>query len=146
MSSYDADSSSASARTSPAICCGWLCSSGGSVWTATGQPRRVTTSATGWAMAPQAMTAVLAEGELLDEAVVELGAVGELDIGHLLQQRLRARPLPDRQQGHLRALAGDVAGRDDAQHGQLGHQPDPDGRRGREVAAERAGQQHLLHV
>ena len=43
-----------------------------------------------------------------------------------------------RQQGHLRALAGDVAGGDDAQHRQLRHQADPDRRGGGEVAAERA--------
>ena len=57
--------------------------------------------------------------ELVDEAVVEVGAVGELDIRHLLQQRLGAGALAQREQRHLRALAGDVAGGDDAQHRQL---------------------------
>ena len=46
-------------------------------------------------MAPQATTATRGdsdrEGELVDEAVVEVGAVGELDVVHLLQQG-RARP------------------------------------------------------
>src|SRR5688500_7470827 len=124
MEAYVGASVSANRRTSPAICCGWLCSSGGSGCTSTGQPCRATIPAAGWAMAPQAMSAVRwstpasdrGEPELLDELVVEVGAVGELDIGHLLQQRLRAGPLADRQQGHLRPFAGDVAGGDDAQH------------------------------
>ena len=65
---------------------------------------------------------------------------------HLLQQRQRAGALADAQQAHLRALAGDVAGRDDPQHRDLRHQTDAHRGRGGEVAAERAGQQHLLHV
>ena len=109
-------------------------------------------AAAGWASAPQAIRAVRARtgqpanAELVDEPVVEVGAVGELDIGHLLQQRRGAGALAQREQGHLRALAGDVAGGDDAQHRQLRHQPDPDGGGGGEVAAERPGQQHLLDV
>src|SRR4051812_19594465 len=129
-------------RTSSAISWGWLCSSGGSGCTSTGQPRRSTIvaagwargppatragRAAGWARAPQATSAVrgsAAEAELVDEEVVEVGAVGELDIGHLLQQGLRAGPLADREQGHLRALAGHIAGRDDPQHRELWHQAD----------------------
>src|SRR5829696_9730691 len=95
---------------------GWLCSRGGSGCTTTGQPRRAAISAAGWLRAPQATRASGrgSEPELVDEPVVEVGAVGELDIGHLLQQRLRTRTLADREQGHLRALARDVSGRDDA--------------------------------
>src|SRR5687768_1887617 len=109
---YDSASRPASVRTSSAIRPGWLCSRGGSGCTSTGQPRRSTTAAAGWAMAPQATSATRSgpERQLLDEGVVEVGAVGELDILHLLQQRQRAGPFAHGQQGHLRALAGDVAG------------------------------------
>ena len=48
--------------------------------------RAARTRATGRAVARQP-----GEGELLDEPVVEVRAVGELDIRHLLQQRGRAR-------------------------------------------------------
>src|SRR5438034_5248326 len=102
------------------IFCGRLCSTAGSGVTAAGQPRRATISRTCPASAPQATistvgelcspggTTVLAaggtpsprtplatprEGQLIDEAVVEVGAVGQLDIPHLLQQRQAASPL-----------------------------------------------------
>ena len=51
-----------------------------------------------------------------------------------------------REQDHLRALARDVAGRDDPRQRELRHEADADGAGGREVRAERAGQQHLLDV
>src|SRR4051812_34603315 len=103
---------------------GRLCSSGGSGWTSTGQPRRAATSATWRAIAPHATTATVTshpfgslrtpstgceeaegvrsrpgsagEGEAVDEPVVEVGAVGELDVVHLLQQRLGRGPLAHR--------------------------------------------------
>src|SRR5437764_906848 len=94
---------------------GRLCSSGGSGWTSTGQLRRSATSATCRAIAPHATTATRCaasshpfgaprtpstgceetegvrsagsgEGEAVDEAVVEVGAVGEFDVVHLLQE------------------------------------------------------------
>src|SRR5215218_1252897 len=133
---------------------GWLCSSGGSGWTSTGQPTRPTSSAQGWAIAPQAMSASTPcrdpwsdrEREEVDEPVVEVGAVGELDIAHLLEQRSGAGALLHAQQAHLGALAGDVARGDDAEHRQPGDQPDADRRGGGEVAPERPGQQHLLDL
>src|SRR5918999_1425664 len=139
----------ARARTSSAIRCGWLCSSGGSGCTTTGHSCRATSSAAGCESAPQAISAICrsaTERELLDESVVEVGAITELDILHLLQQCVGAGALAERQQCHLRALARYVAGRDNSQNRQLRHQPDPDGGGGGEVGAERAGQQHLLHV
>ena len=54
--------------------------------------------------------------------------------------------LLDREQRHLRALAGDVSGGDDPRQRKLRDEPDPDRARGREVRAERAGEQHLLDV
>src|SRR5580700_12002232 len=91
------------------IFCGRLCRTAGRDRTATGQPRRSTMDRTCPARAPQARTSTLClpggtlcslgtpqtpvaltprwgEVELRDEAVVEVGAVGELDIPHLLQQ------------------------------------------------------------
>src|SRR5918999_360686 len=139
----------ARARTSSAIRCGWLCSSGGSGCTTTGHSGRATSSAAGCASAPQAISAIClsaTERELLDESVVEVGAITELDILHLLEQRVGAGSLAHRQQGHLGAFARYVASGDYAEHGQLGNQPDPDSRGGGEVGAERAGQQHLLYV
>ena len=58
---------------------------------------------------------------------------------HLVEDRPRGRPLGDRERRDLRALAGHVAGRDDARQRQLGHEPDADRARRREVRAERAG-------
>src|SRR6187455_2297124 len=99
---------------------GRLCSSGGSGWTSTGQLRRSATSATCRAIAPHATTATRrrgsgGEGEAVDEAVVEIGAVGEFDVMHLLQQGLGGGAFPHGQQRHLGALARDVARADDAQ-------------------------------
>lgn len=48
--------------------------------------------------------------------------------------------------GHLRSLAGDIAGGDDPQHGQLGDQADTHGRGCGQVASERAGEEDLLNV
>src|SRR5258708_21293528 len=96
--------------------------------TSTGSARRAQISRTWLASAPHAMTATAAadgsgrELELVDEGVVEAGPVGEFDISHLRQQRERGRPFPDRQQRHLRSLAGYVAGAHHAQHRELGHQ------------------------
>src|SRR5580704_19403673 len=110
------------------IFCGRLCSTAGRDRTATGHPRRSTMERTCPARAPQARTstggAPLAGGtlrslgtpqtpvaltpreiELLDETVVEVGAVGELDIPYLLQQGQAARPLAQAEQRHLRPLA-----------------------------------------
>src|SRR4051794_40062523 len=117
MRSYAGVSRSTSARTCGAISRGLLCSNGGNGWTSRGQPVAAAIKAAGWASAPQATSATRpdraassrgssgTEGELLDEAVVEVAAVGELDIGHLLQQRRRTRALTDGQQCHLRPLA-----------------------------------------
>src|ERR1700759_2903234 len=104
----------------------------GSGRTTSGQPRRAAISLMWAARAPQAMTstAPLAfgamvptdpplEGELVDEPVVEVGAVGELDIPHLLEEGQGGGAFADGKQGHLGALAGDVPGRD--------HAADPDG-------------------
>src|SRR6266700_7482410 len=117
------------------ICCGRLCSTAGSDRTATGQPRRATIARTCPASAPQATISSRRERlcssaltprerlcssggtppltprkrQLLDEAVVEVGAVGELDIPHLLEQRQAAGPLAQAEQRHLRPLAGHVA-------------------------------------
>ena len=57
------------------------------------------------------------EAELVDEPVVEVGAVGELDIPHLLEEGQGGGAVADGEQGHLGALAGDVARGDDAADG-----------------------------
>src|ERR1700733_7082361 len=126
------------------IFCGRLCKIAGRDRTVTGHPRRATISRTCPASAPQARIstggALLAGGalcspgtpqtpvaltpreiELVDEAVVEVGTVGELDIPHLLQQGQAARPLAQAEQRHLRPLARYVAGRHHARHRHLGH-------------------------
>ena len=54
------------------------------------------------------------QGELADEPVVEVASVGEFDIPHLLQEGESGRSFPEGEQRHLGALAGHVAGRDDA--------------------------------
>src|SRR2546423_8633231 len=87
------------------IVCGRLCSTAGSGVTAAGQPRRPTISRTCPASAPQATISKGGERKLLDETVVEVGAVRELDIPHLLQQRQAAGPLPQAEQRPLRPLA-----------------------------------------
>ena len=51
-----------------------------------------------------------------------------------------------REQDHLRALARDVPGSDDARQRELGHEPDAHGAGRREIRPERSGQQHLLDV
>src|ERR1700759_3366257 len=91
----------------------------GSGRTTSGQPRRAAISLMCEARAPQAMTstALLArggEGELVDEPVVEVGAVGELDIPHLLEEGQGGGAFADGKQGHLGAFAGDVPGGDHA--------------------------------
>src|SRR5690349_23351708 len=53
--------------------------------------------------------AARSEVELVDEAVVEVAAVAELDIVHLLEEGQGGGPVTDRQEGHLRALARHVA-------------------------------------
>src|SRR5271156_5782360 len=111
------------------IFCGRLCRTAGRDRTATGQPRRATISRTCPARAPQARRstrgALLAGGgaplppreiELGDEAVVEVGAVGELDISHLLQQGQAARPLAQAEQRHLRPLPPPLAPRPHPPH------------------------------
>ena len=135
--------------TSPAICCGWLCSSGGSGCTSTGQPCCSTIRAAGWAIAPQAISAaVRPQGKARRSTNRSLKSARSESSTYSTSSSSvdRTRALAQGQQGHLRSLARDVARGDDAEHGQLRHQPDPD-RRGRgEVGAERAGQQHLLDV
>src|SRR4051812_15467706 len=118
MRAYRGRSRVTACSTAAAIRSGRLCSSGGSGCTSTGHARRAATSATWRAMAPHATTAVRTspgrtrdspggtrnspgsgrEGEAVDEAVVEVGAIGELDVVHLLQERLRRGPLAQRQE------------------------------------------------
>src|SRR5262249_61181239 len=98
---------------------GRLCSTAGSGRTVAGQPRRATISLTCPASAPQATTSIGREGQLPDEAVVEVGVIGELDIPHLLEQRQGAGPLAQAEQRHLRPLAGHVARRHPPHHGYL---------------------------
>ena len=61
--------------------------------------------------------------ELVDEQVVEVGAAGELDVLDLVEHRVRGGALGHRERGDLRALAGDVPGRDDARSGSFGTRP-----------------------
>src|ERR1039458_9276847 len=101
----------ASRSTAGAILPGWLCSSDGRQCSSTGQPRRAAMSRTWPPSAPHAITARAGEGlvtgtgcgsgavsgrerQLLDEGVVEVRAVGELHILHLLDQRQGTGPLP----------------------------------------------------
>ena len=84
----------------------------GSGRTTSGQPRRAAMSLMCAARAPQAMTSI--ERELVDEPVVEVGAVGELDIPHLLEEGQGGGAFADGEQGHLGAFAGDVPGGDHA--------------------------------
>src|SRR5215469_12384912 len=79
----------------------------GSGRTTSGQPRREAISLMWAARAPQAMTSI--EPELVDEAVVEVGAVGELDIFHLLEEGQGGGALADGEQRHLGAFAGHVS-------------------------------------
>ncbi len=54
----------------------------------------------------------------IDEAVVEIAAVGEFDIPHLLEQRNGTGSLSQAEQRHLRSLTRDVSRAHDAQQGQ----------------------------
>jgi hypothetical protein len=65
----------------------------GSGRTTSGQLRRVAICLMWAAKAPQAMTSI--EPELVDEAVVEVGAVGEFDIFHLLKEGQGGGAFPD---------------------------------------------------
>ena len=82
----------------------------------------------------------------VDEAVVEVRAVGELDVVHLLQQSAGRGAFPDGQQGHLGALARHVARADDAQGRDVRHEADAHGAGRGQVAAERAREENLLDV
>ena len=84
--------------------------------------------------------------ELVDEAVVEVGPVGELDVLDVVEHRGRSVALLDGEERHLRALSGDVAGRDDPRQGKPRDEADPDRTRRREVGAERSGEEHLLDL
>src|SRR6266545_6540623 len=86
------------------------------------------------------------EGEVVDETVIEVGPIRQFDVAHLFEQSGGADPLPYAQQRHLGALPRHVARADDPQHGQLGDQADAYGAGGGQVAAEGAGEQHLLDV
>src|SRR5215472_15030410 len=137
---------------------GRLCRLAGSGRTLTGHPRRAAISLMCAARAPQAMTSMSAllarggdpyppsEGELADEPVVEVGSVGEFDIPHLLKEGQGGGAFADREQRHLGALPGDVAGRDDAADRDVRDEAGADRRLRRQVGAEGAGQQHLLDV
>src|ERR1700722_2007538 len=70
------------------------------------------------------------EAELGDEAVVEVLAVAELDIGHLLEEGQGGGAVAQRQKGHLGALACYVARGDDAAGTHVGGQGDAGGPRG----------------
>src|SRR5579871_6940349 len=142
----------ASRSASKAILAGRLCSSAGRQCSSARQPRRARISRRCPPRAPQALTTTGAAGgsagerQLRDETVVEVGAVGQLDIPHLLKQRQPGGPLAQREQRHLGPLAGHVPGAHHAQHPDLGDQAEPDRVRRGQVAAERARQQHLLDV
>src|SRR6201993_1271600 len=106
----------------------------GSGRTTSGQPRRGAMSLMCAARGAQAMTSI--EGELVDEPVVEVGAVGELDISHLLEEGQGGGAFADGKQGHLGALAGDVPGGDHAADRDGGDEADADRGLRRQVGAE----------
>src|ERR1700761_4866112 len=64
------------------------------------------------------------EAELDDEAVVEVLAVAEFDILHLLQEGWGGDTIADGEEGHLSAFACYVAGRDNAAVTDVGDQAD----------------------
>ena len=85
------------ASTAGAICSGRLCSSGGSGWMSTAQPCRSQIMEMSTLSAPHAMIATRSpsdgEGELIDESVVEVGAIGQFQVLDLADQGSRTMPL-----------------------------------------------------
>src|SRR4051812_46076094 len=86
------------------------------------------------------------QGELVDEAVVEVGPVGELDVLDVVEHRGRRVTLLNGEEGHLRSLPGHVARRDDPRQCQPGNETDLDRARWGEVGAEGTGEEHLLDL
>src|ERR1700749_2637451 len=86
------------------------------------------------------------EAELGDEAVVEVLAVAEFDIFHLLEEGQGGGAVADGEQGHLPPPARHVARGDDAAGADVGDKADADRGLGAEVGSEAARQEDLLNV